>query len=184
MHTWVLAMVANAVVALAYLAIAWIVAKGLVSAGQWRSNPLAVATGLIFFSCGVGHGLHFVHLALDEHGTRAAADLHLAVWDVGTGVAAVWYFSLRGRFPALVRGAALFEDMRERQRQALEINDNVVQGVATAKLALELGDTEKARLALETTLVRAKSIISELLGDSQVEVSLRRDAPAVIEHET
>ena len=103
MHTWVLALVANAVVALAYLAIAWIVATGLVSAGQWRSNPLAVATGLIFFSCGVGHGLHFVHLALDEHGSRAATDLHLAVWDVGTGVAAVWYFSLRGRFPALVR---------------------------------------------------------------------------------
>ena len=174
---------ANALVAAAYLAIAYIVATGVISAGQWRSNPLAVATGGIFFSCGVGHGIHFVHLVANEHSLRAATDLHLALWDLGTGVIAVWYFSLRSRFPALVRGAALFEDMRERQRQALAIHDNVVQGVATAKLALELGDTERAATALDTTLARAKTIISDLLGDTPGDVPLRRDVAATVDEQ-
>ena len=181
MDLWLVGALANTLVTAAYLAIAWIVARGLVSAGQWRSNPLAVATGLIFFSCGVGHGIHLVHLLLDEHGVRHTLDWHLALWDLGTGIAAVWYFSLRNRFPALVRGAALFEDMRERQRQALEIHDNVVQGVATAKMALELGDTQRAAAALDTTLGRAKGIISELLGDAPLEAKLRREAPASLD---
>jgi hypothetical protein len=178
MHVWIVGAFANALVALAYLGISWIVVRGLAAAGHWRSNPLAVATALIFFSCGIGHGLHFVHLALDEHGSRATTDLHIAAWDLGTGVVATWYFTLRSRFPALVRGAALFEDIRERERQAMQIHDNVVQGVATAKLALEVGDSETALAALDGTLERAKGIISDLLGDRPLDTQLRRDTPA------
>jgi signal transduction histidine kinase len=177
-HVWTVAAFANGLVAMAYLGITWIVVRGLAAAGRWRANPLAVATALIFFSCGVGHGIHFVHLVLDEHGTRAATDLHLALWDLSTGIIATWYFTLRSRFPALVRGAALYEDMRERQRQALEIHDNVVQGVATAKLALEVGDRDTALAALGTTLGRAKAIISDLLGEQVGEAPLRRDEAA------
>jgi signal transduction histidine kinase len=62
-------------------------------------------------------------------------------------------------------GAKLFEDLRERQRQALEINDNIVQGLATAKLSLELDQHALTREALETTLASARGLITELLGD-------------------
>ena len=52
-----------------------------------------------------------------------------------------------------------------RRRQALEINDNIVQGLAVAKYAFELGDEDKARSSLDQTLTAAKNIISELLSE-------------------
>jgi signal transduction histidine kinase len=52
-----------------------------------------------------------------------------------------------------------------RQRQALEINDTVVQGLAVAKYALDLGDGDRSREAVESTLVKARGIIADLLGE-------------------
>ena len=52
-----------------------------------------------------------------------------------------------------------------RRQQALEINDNIVQGLAVAKYSFDLDEQEKAREAIEGTLVAARSIISELLDD-------------------
>jgi hypothetical protein len=52
-----------------------------------------------------------------------------------------------------------------RRQQALEINDNVVQGLTVAKLAFDLGDREKAMKALQETLVSARGIITRLLQD-------------------
>lgn len=52
-----------------------------------------------------------------------------------------------------------------RRQQALEINDNIVQGLAVAKYSFDLGQQEKAREAVEGTLVAARSIISELLDE-------------------
>ncbi|MEA2452153.1 MAG: hypothetical protein QOG04_863 [Actinomycetota bacterium] len=52
-----------------------------------------------------------------------------------------------------------------RRQQALEINDNIVQGLAVAKYSFDLGQQAKAREAVEGTLVAARSIISELLDD-------------------
>lgn len=70
-----------------------------------------------------------------------------------------------------------------RRQQALEINDNVVQGLAVAKYAMELGEHERARTAVEGTLKAARHIISELLhgesGDRSLEAgSLIRDQAA------
>jgi PAS domain S-box-containing protein len=116
---------ANAVILAAYLAISFAIARGLLRARQWRNNPLGLATASIFFSCAVHHGSHTVHLLLpyfnmDVHGGLAmrmafGMDFQAAGWDTVTAVLAVWYWTLRGRFPALVRGAALFEDLRLRQ---------------------------------------------------------------------
>ncbi|MFP5297958.1 MAG: PAS domain-containing protein [Actinomycetota bacterium] len=50
-----------------------------------------------------------------------------------------------------------------RQKQALELNDNVVQGLAVAGMALELGETSKAKEAISRTLAAAQSIITGLL---------------------
>jgi hypothetical protein len=52
-----------------------------------------------------------------------------------------------------------------KRQQALEINDNIVQGLAVAKYSFDLGQHDKARDAVEGTLVAARAIISELLGD-------------------
>ena len=122
---WQLTALANAVILAAYLAISFAIGRGLWRSRQWRNNPLGLATAAIFFSCAVHHGSHTVHLLLpyfgmDVHGGLSmrmafGMDFQAAAWDTVTAVLAVWYWTLRGRFPALVRGAALFEDLRLRQ---------------------------------------------------------------------
>ncbi len=178
---WIVGAIANAVVSGAYLAIAFHILVGIARAAQWRTNPLALATGFIFFTCGVGHGIHVVHMVLPFFGLDEAAgqiarashsDWHLWVWDSITASFAVWYFTLRSRFPALLRGTALFEDIRVRQREALDIHDNVVQGLAVAKLSLDLGRVVEATAAVERTLAASRKIITDLLGNSNPEVAL------------
>jgi hypothetical protein len=56
-----------------------------------------------------------------------------------------------------------------RRQQALEINDNVVQGLAVAKYSMELGEHDRARAAVESTLEAARHIISELLHEDSGE---------------
>ncbi len=57
------------------------------------------------------------------------------------------------------------------QEHALALNDSVVQGLAAAKMALELGETEKVERLLDETLEKARHIISDLLHE--VDVDLR-----------
>jgi signal transduction histidine kinase len=51
----------------------------------------------------------------------------------------------------------------ERRRRALELNDEVVQGLAVAQLALQAGREQHAREAIETTLSAVQEIVGELL---------------------
>ncbi len=59
-----------------------------------------------------------------------------------------------------------------RRRQALEINDNVVQGLTVAKYALDAGDYDDARRAIEKTLGAARHIITELLDEGPEDLRL------------
>jgi hypothetical protein len=53
---------------------------------------------------------------------------------------------------------------RQLEQQALELNDNVLQGLVVAKMAMELGQREKATSALESAITSASHMISDLLG--------------------
>ncbi len=178
---WELAAVANAVIAIAYLAIASVIVGGLIRTGQLRSNRLGVATGLIFTSCGVYHAGISLHMFLPSLGPSAESDLDLratwpwlaVVWAVLTAAIGIYYLTLRGSFHSVWRGGALYEDMQMRERQALEINDNIVQGLSVAKYALEQGQDEKVREAVDDTLKNARVIITELVGHEDGEINLR-----------
>ena len=174
MSWWMVGAAANVVILVAYLAIAAAILVPLHRSRGWTENPLALATGAIFLTCAVHHGAHPVHMllpviGLEEHvgyAMREAFDeWHLSSWDIVTGAVAVWYWSLKSRFPALVRGAAVFEDMRIRRQEALEIHDNIVQGLAVAKISLELGRQEEGLAAVEKTLDASRAIITDLLGE-------------------
>lgn len=70
-----------------------------------------------------------------------------------------------------------------RRHQALQINDNVVQGLAVAKYAMDLGDPSKAKEAIEGTLAAARKIISDLLDEVDTDEvfgpnALTRETPA------
>lgn len=56
---------------------------------------------------------------------------------------------------------------RERERHALDIHDNIVQGLAEAQLAFEVGRPEQAREAVDRTLVAARRLVTELLGEPE-----------------
>jgi PAS domain S-box-containing protein len=53
-----------------------------------------------------------------------------------------------------------------RQRHALEVNDDIIQGLAIADMALHLGDVDKARRAIADTLAAARRFVTDLLGDT------------------
>ena len=53
--------------------------------------------------------------------------------------------------------------LEERRRRALELNDDVVQGLALAHLAQQAGQEEQLRAAIVSTLAAAQAIVAELL---------------------
>ncbi|MHB8634708.1 MAG: hypothetical protein ACYDBQ_12240, partial [Thermoplasmatota archaeon] len=67
--------------------------------------------------------------------------------------------------------------------QAFELHDDIVQGLAEAKLNLDVGRREEGLRAIERTLLASRRIITELLGSEGSEIALgagdlRRHAPA------
>ena len=74
-------------------------------------------------------------------------------------------------------------DLHARRRQALEINDNVVQGLAVAHYSFELGHEEKGRQAVADALAAARRIIGDLVKDLPAQeqfdpATLTRGSPA------
>ena len=73
----------------------------------------------------------------------------------------------------------------DRRRRAVEMNDDIVQGLALARLALETGREEAAREAVAGTLTAARAIMTSLLEEADVTGRLRpgdlvRNVPATL----
>lgn len=188
MSWWVVGLVGNTVIAVAYLLITLAIVRPLLRSGQLRTNALGVATATIFFTCAVHHGAHSVHMVMPWFGVDVAQGLamrtawgwQLALWDVVGAAAGVYYWSLRRSYSSLMEGAALFEDYRAREQQALEINDGVLQGLVVARMALELGERDRAMAALDTAITAASGMVTELLGTHrETSAGLLRSTPAM-----
>jgi len=187
--SWQIAMVCNAGIGIAYLLICLAIVVPLTRSNQLRSNPLGAATAAIFLTCAVHHGTHAVHMLLpslgvdDDRGLamRAAWSWPLTIWDCVGLVVALYYWTLRRNYSSLMQGAQLFEDLRKREQQALELNDSVLQGLVVAKMALDLDDTAKANAAISTSIDSASRIITNLLGSEGFTTQLLRSAPADVD---
>jgi hypothetical protein len=186
---WIVSVAGNATVAVAYAFIAFFIGRGLSRTDQWRRNSLAVATFLIFASCSLGHALHAQHIVFAgsaAHGLDPRA--MLATWpgallEVVTGSIAVYYLSLRSRFGILLGGNRMFDDLADRNRRALEVHDDVVQGLVTAKLALDLGDVAEASRTIEHALGTTRRVVDRLMVPTTASGGirpgeLRRQGPA------
>jgi hypothetical protein len=187
--SWQIAMVCNAGIAMSYLLICLAIVIPLAKSNQLRTNPLGAATSAIFLTCAVHHGSHAVHMLLpslginDDKGLamRSAWGWPLTIWDCVGLVVALYYWTLRRNYSSLMQGAQLFEDLRKREQQALELNDSVLQGLVVAKMALDLDDTAKANAALTSSITSASRIITNLLGTEGFNIQLLRSAPAVVD---
>lgn len=73
----------------------------------------------------------------------------------------------------LVDARLELERRQARERQALEINDSVVQSLAVAEYRMDLGDHDEARKALRGALASAREIITDLLAAPGQELDLR-----------
>jgi hypothetical protein len=83
----------------------------------------------------------------------------------------------------LLRRAALASRELERrelnERHAVEINDNIIQGLALAKYQLQAGDDKASAAQVADTLREAQHLVSGLLGDAEVQAGqLRREIAA------
>ncbi len=190
MNWWAVGLGANAVISVAYFAITAAILVPLIRSGQLKSNPLGGATGAIFLTCAVHHGVHAVHMTVpffeqgDPQGLamRSAWTWQLALWDVVGAVVALYYWTLRRNYGSLMKGAQLFEDLRQREQQALELNDNVLQGLVVAKMSLDLGDHDRARAALDIAIGSASHMVTDLLGvDGQISPKFQRGEAAVLQ---
>jgi hypothetical protein len=190
MSSWVVGLVCNAVIMLAYLLISVAIVVPLHRSRQLRTNPLGAATAAIFFTCAVHHGAHSIHMLLPSLGLsdpqglsmRDAWGWPLALWDVIGAVVAVYYWTLRRTYSSLMEGAQLFQDLRQREQQALELNDTVLQGMVVAKMALDLDQPARASAALTSSIDSASRIITGLIGSTNSTLDLvRSSGPAVLD---
>jgi len=95
---------------------------------------------------------------------------------------AAFALALFGSLFALRRSLATAAALQRRElneRHAVEINDNIIQGLALAKYKLEAGQGEASADQVSETLREAQRLVSSLLGDAEVQAGqLRREVAA------
>jgi integral membrane sensor domain MASE1 len=156
---------------LAYVAFPFLIWAGLRLGSHGASAASLLVAGTAVAYTANRHGA-FVE------GTR---DESLLLAQTFSGVAAVTALLLAA--VVAERRQAETASAQARSREALEINDNIVQGLAVARYAVQAGRTELAADALDTTLTDARAMIGDLLDQLPPEAvthpgALRRRSPA------
>jgi PAS domain S-box-containing protein len=98
-------------------------------------------------------------------GRELRLDVTIAAIEHEPGAAASAAF-LRDAAPRLASEAlaATLREVQVRRRQALEINDNVVQGLTAARYALDLGDSAAGASFVERALAGARHLMNDWLN--------------------
>jgi len=182
MSAWHLGVLANGAIGIAYVAISWMVLRGVHRSRGWRTDRLALATAGIFASCAAGHLAHLDHLLVGAAviPARAAYDVHLAAVDGITAVVAVLYWSLRRSPASEVSVGEVYADTGRRLAEAAQLHDRVLQQLVAAKLALDLDRREDALVAVRRALASTSDLVLHLDPDGRI--GTRDEQPLVPEH--
>lgn len=169
--TWIYGLVLNGVIGAAFVAIGTQLGVQLTRRREWSANPIAAVFALVALTCGAGHAYRAVLLAGPPLGVSALAvpaarieftDWHMWVADLATAAAGVLYLWARFAHGDILETTRVFEDAQTRRARALSVHDEVVQELARAKLALDVGRDGEALKALDDGLEASKAIISGL----------------------
>ena len=138
-------LLANVVITVAYASVTVSILVPVARAGQLRTNKLAGATAMIFFSCAVGHALHAVMAYLPLIAGPAAHHMPgetvgwswtSAVWDVLTAMVGVYYWTLRRSYGVLLGKGAIYVDPWGQNRlDAAAARERAAQDLAEAQRA-------------------------------------------------
>lgn len=137
----------------------YIVFPGLIAAALRFRQLGAAASGFVIAAIAVA-------FTADGSGPFAdnSRDTSLLLSQTFMGVAGVTALLLAAI--TTERERAVEAMFRGRQREAVAIHDEVVQGLAVAKYAMETGSEAVARRAVDDSLERARVLVSELLDES------------------
>jgi PAS domain S-box-containing protein len=123
---------------------------------------------------------------LERQEVVEAEEFHIQRFDGSFGWLVGSSAPLLGEAGELLGAVSIFVDVTElkqveadNRRRALEINDDVVQGVTAARIALEVDRPDDARESLAEALAAARKIVNDLLGGGPLPAgTLRRSDPA------
>ncbi|GAA4968833.1 PAS domain S-box protein [Actinoplanes utahensis] len=141
-------LLANTVITFAYASITVAILVPVGQAGQLRTNKLAVATSMIFFSCAVGHALHaimayqmIIQGPAGHHmnGETAGWSWTSALWDATTAVIGVYYWTLRRGYGVLLGPGGIYVDPWGQHR--------LDEAAAREQAARDLAEAQRATLA-------------------------------------
>lgn len=200
---WQAAVVLNGIIAVCYVAIAFLIGQGLLRTRQLTTNSLAVATAAIFLTCAAHHLHHATHLVLSFGGHGGPEQL-FAVRDVfgewhtvaidGVGaVVAMAYLGLRRNYKTLLNTPQMFDDrvrraaeQRLRELAFTDLLTGIPNRAAYQVQADELADDHRSIAVLFLDLDGFKSVNDQFghdVGDRVLRDVAQSLAAAVREHE-
>lgn len=118
----------------------------------------------------MGTGLDF--RARRKDGTEFPVDISLTTVATDHGPIVTAFVRDMTDRSRVEQAALLMLEAKQRRGQALEINDNIVQGIAAAVLALEASQPGDALRALDSTLEAARHMMAGLLAEQTGQVAL------------
>lgn len=144
---------ANSFISVCYFIIALLIFLPFLR-GQQKTS-LVLATILVFFSCGLGHGGHVLLMASGAHITSPFLLRFQVVVDLITATIAVTYIALQRYYSFLIDGPLLLTQAKDQLAQVnaelASVNANLESQILerTAELSKEIAERKQAELQLQ-----------------------------------
>jgi two-component system, NtrC family, sensor kinase len=168
---------ANSFISVCYFIIAFLILLPFLR-GQQKTK-LVLATIMVFFSCGLGHGGHVLLMALSSQGENSLLLKFQVVVDLITATVAITYIALRRYYSLLIDGPLLLSQTQEK----LELANGELERINARLESLvqeRTAELSKANQQLATESTERKQAISALDRNNVLLKAQQESAPDAI----